>query len=178
MKKLIHKSSFEGDRSVSGVEKNTQHLIGRDSGVLKNTEDLFLRYKNYWTDGWGGIGDYPQMAREFLNWYHGSTIFKERRVFDLNHPLLKNNLKMIQDLGNFIIKEWWFNGKKFKTPGDEYLMKIINILYPAMVFQEQSNSCAIISTRYIGQNQLKVELEHDPMECYAGDGIHSDRYHD
>ena len=86
--------------------------------------------------------------------------------------------KMIQDLGNFIIKEWWFNGKKFKSPGDEYVMKIITILYPAMCFKEQANSCAIITTRYIGQDQLKVDIEHDPMDCYGGDGSHSDRYYD
>ena len=57
-------------------------------------------------------------------------------------------------------------------------MKIITILYPAMCFKEQSKSCAIITTRYIGQDQLKVEIEHDPLDCYGGNGIHSDQYYD
>ena len=85
---------------------------------------------------------------------------------------------MIQNLGNFIIKEWWFNGKKFKTPEDECVMKLITILYPAMCFKEQPDSCAVITTRYIGLDQLKVDIEHDPMDCASGDGAHSDQYYD
>lgn len=166
VEKLIPKSFFEGDRSVSKVASENS----------KNTQDLFSRYQDYWTDGWGGVGEFPQMARSFLNWFQES-ISSGVKFFDLNHPLLKDNLKMIQNLGNFIIKEWWFNGKKFKTPGDEYVMKIITILFPAMIFTEQSNSCAIITTRYIGQDQLKVEIEHNPLDCYSGNGSHSDRYY-
>ena len=168
VKKLIHKSFFEGGGSASKVA----------SFISKNTQDLFSRYQDYWTDGWGGIGDFVAKAKSFLKWFQESMI-SGGKFFDLNHPFLKDNLKIIQDLGNFIIKEWWFNDKKFKTPGDELVLKIITILYPAMIFQEQSNSCAIISTRFIGQDQLKVEIEHDPMDCYSTyDGIHSDRYHD
>ena len=167
VKQLIHKSFFEGGGSASKVA----------SWSSKNTQDLFSRYQDYWTDGWGEIGDFVEKSKSFLNWFQESMI-SGGKFFDLNHSFLKNNLKIIQDLGNFIIKEWWFNNKKFKTPGDEFVLKIITILYPGMIFQEQSNSCAIISTRFIGQNQLKVEVEHDPMDCYTSeDGIHSDRYH-
>ena len=57
MEKLIPKSFLKGDRSVSKVANASS----------KNTQDLFSRYQVYWTDGWGLVGDYPKMAREFLN---------------------------------------------------------------------------------------------------------------
>ena len=151
--------------------------IGADAiaSNVVNTQDLFKRYRDYWTNGFGEIGDFVEKAELFFNWFKkeiaaGVKFFK--------NDYLKETVEMIQDLGNFIIKEWWFNNKKFKTPGDEYVMKIITILFPAMTFQEQTRSCAVITTRFIGKDKLKVDIEHDPRDCYKGNGSHSSDYYD
>lgn len=165
MEKLIHKSFLKGDRSVSKVASENS----------KNTQDLFTSYRDYWTNGFGEVGEYPEMAELFLEWFQ-KEIARGVKVF--KNGYLQKTLEMIDDLGDFIIKRWWFNNKKFKTPGDEYVMKMITILFPEMSFHEQSHSCAIITTRFVGEDQLKVEIEHDPTDCYEGNGEHSFLYYD
>ena len=161
-----------------GCQEFFNRFVNSKKEIKKMTQDLLSRYKNYWTNGFGEVGDFTWMAESFLNWFQtlanktGIKFISRDDAFSWR----KKTVEMIQDLGNFIIKEWWFNNKKFKTPGDEYVIKIITLLFPAMTFREQSRSCAEITTRFVGKDQLKVEIEHDPRDCYRGNGAHSSDY--
>lgn len=163
-----------------GCQEFFKRFVNSKKEIKEMAQDLFLRYQNYWTNGFGETGDYVWMAESFLNWFQtrvnvlGIKFITHEDAFSWH----KKTVKMIQDFGNFIIKEWWFNNKKFKTPGDEYVLKIITILFPAMIFQENTQSCAVITTRFIGKDQLKVDIEHDPRDCYEGNGVHSSDYYD